>query len=274
MTTALVDGDMFAYRIACGEEKSHDFGDGRVILTADADTGKENLDAFVESIRERLDADRIVIALSDAENFRKEVMPSYKSNRADVRRPLILEHLKEHLAENYECFVRPTLEADDVLGILLTNPKIVTGRKVVVTWDKDLRSVPGLHFNPSNDTKPVPVSEAEADVNFYSQVLSGDAVDGYAGCPGIGKVRALEHVTSGRKVVRQEQTIQRGKNAGKTRTLWVSEPCDDVWEIIVALYEKSGQTEEDALRAARVARILRHEDYDYKNKRPILWTPS
>ncbi len=31
---------------------------------------------------------------------------------------------------------------------------------------------------------------------------------------------------------------------------------------------------EDALQTARVARILRHTDYNFKTKEPILWQPT
>jgi DNA polymerase-1 len=43
---------------------------------------------------------------------------------------------------------------------------------------------------------------------------------------------------------------------------------------VVSLYAKAGLTEADALRQARLARILRWTDWDNKKKEPILWTPS
>ncbi|WP_031245361.1 hypothetical protein [Mesorhizobium sp. LNJC384A00] len=273
MTTLLVDGDLFAYQMACGVEKPLEF-DGHFILSADADTGKENLDSMFAGFMEKLDADRIIVCLSDTENFRKKVLPTYKSNRDGIRRPMILGALKEHIEANYETFTRPTLEADDVLGILLTNPKVIPGEKIVVTEDKDLRSVPGLHWNPKKDTKPVRVSVAQADREFYAQTLSGDMVDGYGGCPNIGYVRSREIVDEGRLLVRTEDEIKRGKNAGQTRVQWLAQAGHgDLWECIVSHYEKAGLTEADALSAARVARILRTEDYDYKKKEPILWQP-
>jgi hypothetical protein len=38
-------------------------------------------------------------------------------------------------------------------------------------------------------------------------------------------------------------------------------------------YEKKKLTAEDALRNARLARILRWDDWDRKKKEPILWRP-
>jgi DNA polymerase-1 len=41
----------------------------------------------------------------------------------------------------------------------------------------------------------------------------------------------------------------------------------------VEAYAKKNLTADDALVQARVARILRHTDYNFKTKEPILWTP-
>src|SRR5690606_15306825 len=91
------------------------------------------------------------------------------------------------------------------------------------------------------------VSEEEADRYFYMQVLTGDPTDGYSGCPGIGPKRA-ERLLDGVGL-------------------------EDMWSVIVETYEAKGLTEEDALQQARVARILRKNDYDFKNKSPMLWAP-
>lgn len=278
-TTLLIDGDLFAYRAAAAEEKATDFGDGQFVLSADADNGIANLDETLEGFQKTLEADRLIVAISDDRNFRKEVMPSYKSNRKDVRRPMILPALLQHLKDSYETFIRPGLEADDVMGILSTNPKVVKGRKIIVTSDKDLRTVPGLHWDPdkegeTKDKEPTFVTEAEADRLFYAQALSGDSVDGYSGCPGIGKARAAALVTEPVRLVYSETEVKRGPNKGTMRGRWLSEPTTNIWECIVTHYQKAGLTEDDALVNARVARILRHEDYDYKRKEPILWQPS
>lgn len=278
MTTILVDGDLFAYQLACGEEKAVDF-DGTFILSADAEQGKANLSNLIDGFAERLNADRIVVALSDKVNYRHSVLPSYKSNRDGIRRPMLLGVLKAHLEDTYECFVRPTLEADDVLGILLTNSKVIPGRKIVVTEDKDLRTVPGLHWNPKKEGAtpkqlPTAVTLEQADAYFYAQALSGDTVDGYGGCPGLGKMRAAAIVANPVLLTETTRPITRGPNAGTERTVWVSSPTDDIWAAIVSHYAKEGLTEDDALATARVARILRNEDYNFKTKEPILWNPK
>ena len=46
------------------------------------------------------------------------------------------------------------------------------------------------------------------------------------------------------------------------------------WSTVVKAFEDKGLTEDDALLNARLARILTIDDYDTKDKEPILWTPT
>lgn len=281
--TLLIDGDVIAFQTAAAEEQAFELEPGQWTYTADAIQGKANVDLAIEYFIETLDVDRVVVTISDKENWRKEVLPTYKANRSGQRRPMILQALKDHLSENYETFIRPRLEADDILGILGTSKTIIPGEKIILSIDKDLRTIPGIHWNPSKETeypagkppvaKPVKISLKEADALFYSQALSGDAVDGYAGCPGIGPGRAKAMVRDPYELVKDVSVISRGPNAGKERVRWLKQPTNDVWRAIVSHYEREGLTEEDALVTARVARILRVEDYDFKTKEVKLWNP-
>jgi len=247
-TTLLIDGDIFIYKAAVGAQVAVEFEGGQWGLAADLPSAIAHFDDTIDQLEAQLGANKSVIALSDRANFRKEVMPSYKSNRKSTQRPLLLEPLRQHVRESYGFFERPTLEADDVLGILATNPKMIKGGKIIVSSDKDMRTIPCTLFNPDLGGEPERITEAAADYSFHVQILTGDRVDGYGGCPGVGKVKAMR--------------------------LLADSPPTEWWNIIVATYEKAGLKEEDALTTARVARILRHEDYNYKEKKPCLWTPK
>lgn len=160
---------------------------------------------------------------------------------------------------------------------------VVTPKKARAVQRKDLPPIgTDKKGNPTNDWKGegkdqravlVKVSLKEADEIFYSQILSGDAVDGYPGCPNVGKKRALDIVRNGTYTFPHETEIKRGPNAGTTRVQWKTKHLDNPWMVIVSHYEKAGMTEEDALQTARVARILRAAEYNFKTMEPILWTP-
>ena len=46
-----------------------------------------------------------------------------------------------------------------------------------------------------------------------------------------------------------------------------------MWEAVIDTYKGKGLNSKVALREARMARILRASDYNFKTKRPILWQP-
>lgn len=253
MLTALIDGDIYAYKSASSVEVETHWGDGLWTLHADENEAIRMFDDMMSSIQETLEADKVLVCLSDFKNFRHDVFPEYKANRVNTRKPVCYMALREHIMENYDTYLRPKLEADDILGILMTNPKIVEGDKIMVSEDKDLLCIPGKLYNTNKPDEGV-LEISEQDANYYHlyQTLIGDTADGFKGCPGIGPVKA-EKILMG------------------VAPPWGT--LDEVWQAILEAYEKAGLSEEVALQQARVARILRTEDYDFKNKEPILWTP-
>lgn len=250
-TTLLVDADIVAFQFAAAAQESYQWDeDTRSLHAEPLETVTPMVDAFLAELKGKLKADEILICLSCAheENWRLGVLPTYKGNRDYDNRPVHLGAIKAYLAENYRSYSRPTLEADDVMGILSTHPKLVPGRKIIVSEDKDMKTIPGWLFNPRKHTAPVLVPEHEADYWHLYQTLAGDSTDNYKGCPGIGPVKAEKALTC-------------------------LSPAER-WAVVVSLYESKGLTEEDALVQARVARICRHTDYDFKEKQVALWHPN
>lgn len=246
MRIALIDADITAFASAVAVEKSIDWGDGIWTLHADEEEGKRLFSDSIARVKENVGADKVILAFSDSSNFRKDVLPSYKANRAGSRQPLIRRALTEWAKGEYECYVRPGLEGDDVLGILATMPrkgKAAKDEYIICTIDKDLKTIPGLHYNMGKD-EFFEVTVEEADRWHLLQTLTGDPTDNYAGCPGCGPVKANRILDN-----------------------------DCSWAAVVAAYEKAGFSEEEALVQARVARICRADDYDFKKKQVILWTP-
>lgn len=272
-TIALMDGDIFAYEIAAGAEEPVHWGDGLWTLHAWEGPAKAKLESRIEELGESVGADRIIVTLSDTANWRKEVLPSYKENRSGQRRPMLLNILKDHLTESYETVIKPGLEADDVLGILATWPKL-KGDKVIITKDKDLQTVPGLHFLSHKEELGVfEVTEDEADRWHLIQTLAGDSTDGYAGCPGIGVDTATKILEEPHGWEPYEHTLKSGPRKGETETRWRKVEVNTPWEAVVSHFRKAGLSESEALIQARVARICRASDYDFDMKEVKLWTP-
>lgn len=272
-TIGLIDGDIFAYEMAAGAEEAVNWGNGIWTLHAVEDPAIAKLDSRLAELKERIEADRLIVCLTDSVNWRNEVLPTYKDNRAFVRRPMILKALKQHLIDNYEVFIRDSLEADDVLGILSTWDGL-KGKKVIVTKDKDLKTIPGyIYMSHREDEGVIEVTEEEADRWHLIQALAGDVTDGYTGCPSIG-IETAGAILDERKGWEQyEHTFKSGPRKGTAELRWRSIEMPTVWEAIVSNFIKQGLSEEEALVQARVARICRASDYDFKNKKVKLWNP-
>jgi DNA polymerase-1 len=77
----VIDGDILAYQIATNNEQPTNWGDGLWTLHADEGSCIQQLDAVIDDLGSNLSADDYVVALTDKNNFRKDVLPTYKSNR-------------------------------------------------------------------------------------------------------------------------------------------------------------------------------------------------
>lgn len=255
--TALIDGDTLIFAASSATQYDTQFDPQTYILWGNLSEAQSILSREIRKIEEDLGADETIVALSHELRFRPSVMPDYKSNRSGSRKPVTYHALRQWVRETYRTYEKPYLEGDDVLGILATHPKVVTGEKIIVAIDKDLNTIPGPHYNYANE-EFYEVSEEEADLFFLKQALMGDTTDGYKGCPGVGPKTAD-------KILQAE--IDRCTDLGTYPTI------QDFWSVIVQTYESKGLTEEDALMNARVARICRCRDYDYQKNEVILWTP-
>ncbi len=238
----LIDGDIVAYRIAVNCEEPIEWGDDLWTLHCDATEVCKEIDNYLMWLNELIDeaSGRMIIALTDRENFRKEVNPDYKANRRNTRKPVCLPSAREHMMENYDCRVYPRIEADDILSMFAGSETII------VSPDKDLRQVPGHHFIDGN---LVNLSEEECTRWFYKQVLMGDSADNYKGCPGIGPVKAnrlLDDITL----------------------------PSAMWAVVTHQFEKAGLTVDDAIESARLAYLLKDGDYNYKTQEVKLWEPG
>lgn len=258
--TVIIDGDVIVYKVAEAvadsfniETEADDDFIYRNIGWANKEAATECLEKIIDKICKSCKADSAVIALSDVENnFRKTINPNYKGNRKTIK-PILYGFLRNYMLESgYKVYERPSLEADDVIGILATSEKIIKGDKVVWSLDKDFKTIPCKFHKARNSGKDesIVVSEAEADWWFMYQTLIGDKVDGYDGCKGVGDKTA-------RKIL--------GEPGEKS--------LKEMWEQVKSTFIKYEFSEDIALQNARMARILRASDYDFKDKKVKLWEP-
>ena len=157
-----------------------------------------------------------------------------------------LPALKDFLVTEYTAQTVEPLEADDLMGIWATDPEFHKGsRKIIVSTDKDMRTIPCELWNPNKPELGVQkITKAHANHNHLMQTLIGDSTDGYGGCPTIGPARAERLLTK-----------------------------ESSWDTVVTAYQAQGLTSEDAVVQGQLARILRVDNYDPVTKKITHWKP-
>ena len=246
----LIDGDHIVYKAAAAVEKVVDWGDDISSVFADKGSASEIVEHHVEQLCEQFGTQDYVFTVSSGKKcFRNDIYPQYKHNRKGTRRPIILGWLRKWTEDHLDGKAIDNIEADDVCGILATHPKYRKYRQIIVTEDKDLLTIPGSEIYIHRDDWHLKMSPEEAQEAFVKQILTGDAADGFPGCPGVGPVKAHQIYKS-------------------------IEDMNDWWSPVVAAYEKAGLAEEDALTQARLAYILQYKNYDIKKREVKLWEPK
>lgn len=284
--TLLLDGDVFAYVAASAAQQNVEYPeDGFIYRWSFKHEGEAVLNGMLKELQQKFDAEEMLVYLTEttpmSPNWRSELLPDYKGNRDPQERPQLLAHLRGYLREKWGAASQPGLEADDLLGMRATSfVKYGSGAPpIIVTKDKDLRSIPGrLHIMgryDKNTGAPIveTVTESEALTWHMAQTLAGDRIDNYSGCPGIGMTRALRILEAPVVLYPEDGIVTRGPRKGERTTKWMSRKTKDVWACVVSHYVKEGLSEEDALRNARVAHILHCDDYDWRSGRVRLWEP-
>jgi DNA polymerase-1 len=236
----LIDADFICYKCCAAQEDEIDFGDDVILVVSKFTDAYNHVKRDLNKIKNEFlwDTPEMVLFFSDSVNFRKEIFADYKGHR-NRKKPCGYKRVIEKLKEEFTVIVMPTLEADDAMGIYATEYP----GNIICSPDKDMRQIEGTLYDMAETHH---ITAEEGAKWHLIQSLAGDQTDGYSGVPGIGIKRA---------VALFEET---GYN----------------WKTVVKAFKDKDLGEDIALQNARLARILQVEDYDYKNKRPIHWTPA
>ena len=243
MTTAIIDGDIVAFKSAAAVSVKED-----TLMEFDPARAKEYVDHMMNEWTKHLKPNVTLMCFSDPSRkyFRHDIFPDYKANRGGMERPSALNFTYEYLAEKYRVVQKAGLEADDLLGILGTQPDI--DNPVVVSIDKDIMTLPCKVFNPDKMRRAIRINPNVADLAVFKQAMTGDSSDNYKGIPKIGTVKA-------------------------DKILADAPHPKLAWEVTRDAFINNGLTEADALLMVRLARILRHGDYKESTGEVRLWSP-
>ena len=235
----LIDADYIVYKNCAAAETEIDFGDDVILVTSNFSDAYNATQRELTKIKDKFGAfSDVILFFSDSVNFRKKILESYKGHR-NRKKPCGYKRVIRQLKDEYEVIIMPTLEADDSMGVYATQYP----GNVIVSPDKDMKQIPGKLYNLDEQFT---VSKDEGAKWHLIQTMAGDQTDGYPGVPGIGVKRAT--------------------------TLFEKDGYS--WKTVLKAFEDKGYTALTALTNARLARILTVDDYDFKRKKPIPWTPK
>ena len=235
----LFDADFTVYKCCAAAEDEINFGDDVIFVTSKFSEAYSCVKGDIDRVCRHFGLfDEPILFFSDSLNFRKEIEGSYKGHR-NRKKPCGYRRVINKLSEEYEVIKMPTLEADDALGVYSTkNPG-----NIIISPDKDMKQIPGQLYNL---VESFTITKEEGARWHLIQSLAGDNTDGYSGVPGLGVKRATALFD------------EKGYS----------------WKTVVDAFKEKDLSEEVALMNARLARILTVDDYDFKEQKPILWTPS
>jgi 5'-3' exonuclease len=170
---ALIDGDIIVYRGAASAENEEPW------------IANVRADRMIQDILEDVGATSYTVFLTGDNNFRRELTPTYKANRPDSR-PAHWQTVREFLVAHHRAVICNGYEADDEMGIQQDK---IGGSTVICSIDKDLKQIPGKHYNFVK-REAVTVKPEEGLKFLYLQSLIGDKSDNIIGVAGIGPVKA------------------------------------------------------------------------------------
>ena len=159
-------------------------------------------------------------------NYRLDILPTYKANRPETSdyvkkwRPVI-----HSVFDRYKGIVGlKVIESDDALSIINERFK----DKYDLTFariDKDLRCIPGLHFNYKS-FKFEDISTEDAISFFNAQVLAGDNGDNIKSIPGVGMKTAEKFLKMEPTMIRAYRTACKVKKVDRwIQTFYESYHC-------------------------------------------------
>jgi DNA polymerase-1 len=190
----------------------------------------------------------IKLFLTGEDNFRDRIatIKGYKANRDRSTRPYWYKEIREYMIKTWQAEVVHGFEADDRVS-MLQYAGTESGSTIICTIDKDLKMVPGHHYNYAKKEAHW-VTRDEGFRFFCHQMLTGDTSDNIPGLRGVGDKGAhglLKNCSSREamfKVVKeqyklnvekypehhkglswQESLIENG------RLLWMMRHEDDLW---------------------------------------------
>lgn len=206
---ALVDADILRYEVGFASEVGWKNGD-----IPPWEYVQEMLEMRLYRIMRGAGATTSTLFLTEGPTFRYDIatVKPYKGNRK-AEKPWHYDNLTVYMRDVLGATIVTHIEADDAMSIIQVAQNEFCGKPVTIicTRDKDLKQVPGWHYQwemgaqgewgpelVKKEGDGLTLNKKRSSVVgtglpfFYSQVLQGDRADNIPGLPGCGAVKTYE----------------------------------------------------------------------------------
>ena len=182
---ALIDGDAIPW-IVTHNKKLVDENGNEFLENKDLNTCILETNDIIKNILLRCDTDSYIIGLTEGKNFRHEIYPLYKANRAGKELPLYFREAKQYIKDIYKPVIRDNYECDDVIVSLKTELTKLGYNPILCSHDNDILKLEGKNFN-IRKFEWEEISKEQAYIKFYHDLAVGQPGDNIKGIERFGE---------------------------------------------------------------------------------------
>ena len=211
-------------------------------------TVKQSLNGILEATQ----TDQYNMYLTGGNQFRDKIatIKPYKGNRDPNHKPVYYRDIREYMVRQWGAVIMEGIEADDALSIAQHKALAAGEQTVIVSIDKDLKQVPGLHYDFDKQVihycdpfgklweNEKGKLDGEGIKWFYAQLIMGDATDNIQGVPKKGPKAAYNAL----------------KDLGTEIDLYRA-----ARKLYVEYYKDEAEADRCLLENARLLYLLKHE---------------
>lgn len=276
---AHIDADFLAYMVSY--EKPDD--------PKTIDDMQHGAEIVVDHLKKLAGAEQVHMHLTPALSnkggrYEQALLRPYQGNRADKEKPRYLHIMRAWLSEKWPGTQHTDCEADDGMSSM-QYAAIARGdrdRSIIVTKDKDLSMVPGLHVNW--DTGEITDVDGFGSVYldkgqlkgwgtkfFWAQMLIGDKADNTQGLPLLSG-RVLNKIKPTAPIIKAQETLRNAKLFSKDKIekaalLLASRPPGLIGPATAILILDKLSSDREAMRAIKFMYDLYAQEVGFKDYR-------
>lgn len=144
-------------------------------------------DNYITNILNITNCDSYIGFFGGSSQSRKLINPEYKANRVGLEPLKNLHEMKVYLQDKWKFVWLANIkfnqyETDDYVCSFVKQ----TPNSFIVSPDKDLLNLVGVHYNPKQN-KEITITEEQEDIYFWKSMIIGDVADNIVGIYGKGE---------------------------------------------------------------------------------------